>query len=102
MAFTFDELRSFTHFAEEQLKEGTLDSIVQIANRWERERGATKGDDAAGVMFDPSRPLDEQMSGGQTVILGARDLRAAIGRTGGITTAELLAKAEALAKEVGR
>jgi hypothetical protein len=101
MAFTSDDLRDFTHYAEAHLKDGVADSIAQLANRWERERAALNAEKPVAV-FDPTQPLEEQIAGGGEVILGARDLREALGRKGGVTTAELLAKAAAVAKDAGR
>ena len=103
MAFTFDDLREFTNFAEEQLKVGSADSIVQIANRWERERAIlAEQNGAPACMFDPTRSLNEQLAGGQAVVFGARDLHAALKQKTGVTTAELLAKLAALDKDAGR
>lgn len=103
MAFTFDDLREFTSFAEEQLKVGSADSIVQIVNRWERERATlAEQDGASACMFDPTRSLNDQLADGQAVVFGARDLHVALEQKSGVTTAELFAKLAALDKDAGR
>ena len=103
MPFTSNDLREFTQFAEEQLKVGAADSIGQLASRWESQRATACGDAELLVAnFDSSRPLPEHLAEQGEVVFGASDLRQALSRTGGITTAELLAKAEAAAKAAGR
>jgi hypothetical protein len=103
MPFTSDDLRQFTHFAEEQLRIGAADSISQLASRWERQRATDCGHaELLVAIFDSSRPLPEHLAESSEVVFGAGDLRQALSRTGGITTAELLAKAEAAAKAAGR
>ena len=103
MPFTSDDLREFTHFAEEQLKVGNAESISQLASRWESQRATACPDvELLAAIFNSSRPLPEHLAEQREVVFGASDLRQALGRTGGITTAELLAKAEAAAKAAGR
>jgi hypothetical protein len=38
MAVTKDDLRDFTRFADERLKNGGADSIVKLAGEWEAQR----------------------------------------------------------------
>ena len=103
MSFTSDELREFTHFAEEELKIGAAESISQLASRGEGQRSTACRDvELLAAIFDSSRPLPEHLAEQREVVLGASDLRQALSRTGGITTAELLAKADAAAKAAGR
>src|SRR5258708_6753308 len=98
MPFTSDDLREFTHFAEEQLKVGAAESISQVASLWESQRAkACRDVELLAAIFDSSRPWPEHLGEQREVVLGASDLRESLGRTGGITTAELLAKADAAA-----
>src|SRR5262249_43442627 len=103
MPFTSDDLRDFTLFAEDQLRVGVAESISQLASRWESQRASASGDvELLAAILDSSRPIPEHFGEQREVILGAGDLQKALNRTGGITTAELVAKAEAAAKAAGR
>lgn len=99
MAFTKDDLRDFNQFASERLENSGVDSLFTLVGEWQttRQRG-----DEPSVRAVP--PLDVNVDEKTLEFLIAAfpdsndpdQLQAALARRGGLTTAQMLAKAVAL------
>jgi hypothetical protein len=92
MSVTNDELRDFAHFADEKLQNGEAGTLLELA--WEWESGRRSDSSMSGtspIAVDPETiqelgkffpdPADEEQ------------LKQALARRGGVTTAEMLGNA---------
>lgn len=101
MAITKEELRDFSRFANERLERGEAASLVELAGQWEVERNKMGCPDAN------SKTLCDSLNDETVRILAAAfpdtlddaQLQRALERRGGVTTAQLLAKAAAAAEK---
>ncbi len=101
MALTKDDLRHFINFADEQLKNGGADSLVELAGEWEaqrRQQSSSGADRAIQVDPDTIRELAKAFPDVQD----EQKLQRALSRRGGVTTAEMLGKAMLAAARAGR
>jgi hypothetical protein len=92
MAVTKDDLRDFTRFADVRLANGEVDSLVALAGEWEsqrREQKSTATNCAISVDSETLQKLAEAFPDVQD----EEQLRRALARRGGVTTAEMLGKA---------
>ena len=100
MAVTKDDLRKFTQFAEEVVANGGADSLVQLASEWEaqRDENSTSVDNCAiQVDEETIRELAKAFPESDE-----QQLRQALSRRGGVTTAEMLGKAVLAAYRANR
>ena len=98
MPITKKDLQSFVHFAEETLENGGVDSLVELARMWEGKRGTSEATLDVKIDADTARWLAEMFPD----VHDEQRLQEARARRGGVTTAEMLRKAAAAAKEAGR
>ena len=92
MTITQDDLREFARFADEKLRSGEKGTLLELACEWESRRDiGGAGSQTAPVNADletvrelaklfPDTPADDQ-------------LKRALARRGGVTTAEMLGRA---------
>jgi hypothetical protein len=95
MAVTTEDLREFARFADQQLKNGGSTTMVELANLWESQR---LNGDQIQVDIETVRELAKFFPDVQD----EEQLKRAIKRRGGVTTAEMLGKAMLAAVRAGR
>jgi len=104
MPFTKDDLQDFSRFAGEKLERGVADSLVVLVGEWETKRQKEK------QIVNELPPLDVDIDEKTLQSLAAafpdvedpEKLRAALSRRGGLTTAQMLAKAAALGHQASQ
>jgi hypothetical protein len=104
MPFTKDDLLDFNRFAGEKLERGAADSLVVLVGEWETKRQREK------QIVNELPPLDVNIDEKTLQSLAAafpdvedpEKLRAALSRRGGLTTAQMLAKAAALGHQASQ
>jgi hypothetical protein len=99
MAVTKADLQDFSQFANQRLENGDVDSLVTLVGEWEAKHKT------AEKFVTELPPLDVNIDEKTLRSLAAafpdvedpEKLRAALSRRGGLTTAQMLAKAATLA-----
>jgi hypothetical protein len=97
MAVAKEELQAFTRFADEKLAQGEVVSIADLAGQWEalcREATVPVGT-GEPICADISEETLRFLAAEFPDIRDDEKLRQALGRRGGVTTAQMLAKAAA-------
>jgi hypothetical protein len=104
MAITKDDLRDFNRFADERLETGGANSLVELAGEWEAQRREAR--DTIADVGECHVEIDaDTLSALVAAFPDAQDprrLKQALARRGGVTTAELLAKAAAAAQKANQ
>jgi hypothetical protein len=95
MAVTKEDLRDFTHFANEKLEDGGAATMSDLVCEWEAHRGSG---DPIQVDSETLRELAKFFPD----VHDEERLRQALGRHDGVTTAEMLGKAMLAAVRAGR
>lgn len=95
MAVTKEDLRDFTHFADEKLDNGGAATMSELVYEWESQREQRE---PIQVDVETIRELAKFFPNMQD----EERLRQALGRHGGATTAEMLGKAMLTAARAGR
>ena|SRR5438105_1306021 len=104
MPVSKEDLRDFNRFANERLENGGADSLIALAGDWEAQR--RKEENAVADL----PPIDVKIDAETLRSLAAafpdiddeEMLRRALSRGGGLTTAQMLAKAATLAENTGQ
>jgi hypothetical protein len=101
MAVTQDDLRNFISFADEKLKNGGADSIIELAGEWEMRR---QDNTSAGIhkVVNVDEQTIQELSKAFPDVRDEQRLQRALARRGGVTTAEMLGKAMLAAARAGR
>ena len=101
MAVTKEDLREFNRFADEKLERGGADSIVELAGEWEAQRHEVQSSVTNGVsnLIDIDEDTLRALAAAFPDVQDEHKLRQALARRGGITTAQMLAKAAAAAEK---
>jgi len=104
MAITKEDLRDFTRFADERLHNGGADSLVALAGEWEslHQKGEIGVVDLPPLDLDIDEETLRALAAAFPDVDDPEKLRRAASRRGGLTTAQMLAKAAAVAEQAGR
>lgn len=104
MAITEEDLRDFNRFVGEKLENGGVNSLVQLAGEWEAQRHAKKehAADGSGIDVDVDAKTLRSLAAAFPEVDNEEMLRSALSRRGGVTTAQMLAKAAVLAEKASR
>ena len=101
MAVTKEDLSEFNRFADEKLRLGSAESIVALAGEWELQQREAQEIFANGTAIQEN--VDAVSVRKLAIFFPAvqdeQQLREALSRSGGVTTAEMLAKAAKAAVE---
>ena len=101
MAVSKDELRNFINFADEMVKNGGAESIVDLASEWEAQRQETRSSGSNhAIQLDPETV--RELAKAFPDVQDKESLERALARRGGVTTAEMLGKAMLAAARAGR
>jgi hypothetical protein len=101
MPVTKDDLRDFTRFADEKLRNGGADSLIDLASEWEARRRPKKTNLANCSIQVDSETL-QKLANAFPAVQDEEQLRRALARRGGVTTAEMLGNAVLAAARVAR
>jgi hypothetical protein len=101
MAITKDDLRDFTRFADERLENGGADSLVALAGEWESQRRERKSVATNCAISVDSETL-QKLAKAFPDVQDEEQLRRALARSGGVTTAEMVGKAVLAAARTAR
>ena len=95
MAITKTDLRNFIRFAEDVLQNGGADSLVQLASVWESQRREDCSNSANSIGACPIQVVEETIRALAIAFPepDEQQLQRALGRSGGVTTAEMIGKA---------
>jgi hypothetical protein len=104
MPFTKDDLQDFNRFAGEKLERGVADSLVVLVGEWETKR---QRETQVVIELPPLEiNIDEKTLQALAAVFpdveDPEKLRAALSRRGGLTTAQMLAKAAALGQRASQ
>jgi hypothetical protein len=92
MAVTKEDLRDFSRFADVKLQNGVTGTLVDLVREWEAQR-QEKNSNAAncGIQVDPETL--QKLAKAFPDVDDEEQLRRALARRGGVSTAEMLGKA---------
>ncbi len=96
MAFTKEDLRDFNQFANARLDNSVVDSLVVLVNEWETKQ---QGGELPPLEVKIDDKTLRSLAAAFPDVEDLEKLRAALSRRGGLTTAQMLAKAAALGQK---
>jgi hypothetical protein len=92
MSVTREDLHDFTRFADEKLQNGASRTLLELAREWESQRPEKEPTDAnCAIQVDPETL--QKLAKAFPDVQDDEQLRRALARRGGVTTAEMLGKA---------
>jgi hypothetical protein len=101
MAITKEDLRDFSRFADERLQNGETCTLVELVREWESRR-RERNSDLANCVIQVDPETLQKLAKAFPVVHDEEQLRRALARRGGVTTAEMLGNAVLAAARTAR